>query len=349
MGGLKVKWSQDYGEGNTLSSERFVFAGGHRKSGTTMFLNLFDGHPDCCVFPTDISVLYGYFPVYTAGDFSTEQRLERLDRVIFGVTLEGLRDKHALGERLPVERVREHFFANLDHDKLDQIDVIIRQIIASFREAIGLPVEKAPIVVIKETSLEIYAQMLSAMFPGAQFIQVLRDPRDNYAALHAGVEKHYRLFGESERHILASLLNRVGTAMRLIKPNTKALGDDHLMVLGFEALVQDPSGSMRDVARFAGIDFTPALTSPSVMGLPTAGNNYDDQQFFKVSARNVGRWRERITDEEAQVIEFHLGDIMERYGYDLAFPPEDSARAAADFYRWSNYCYFFKDSFALRS
>ena len=330
-----------------MSEERYVFLGGHRKCGTTMFLNMFDGHEACCVFPTDISVLYGYFPVYTAGDFSTEQRVERLDRVIFDVTLNRLRDKHELGERLPVERMREHFFEHLDRDRLDQIDVIIRQIIASFREAIGLPVEKAPVVVIKETSLEIYAQMLAEMFPGAQFVQVIRDPRDNYAALHAGVDKHYRLFGESEHHILASLLHRVGTGMRLIEPNTKALGTDHFMVLSFEALAQDPEASMREVAKFAGVDFTPALTSPSIMRLPTAGNNYDEQQFFKVTARNVGRWRERISDEEAQVIEFHLGDIMERFGYSCVFPPDVCARAAADFYRWSNYRYFFKDSFAV--
>ena len=331
-----------------MNKERYVFLGGHRKCGTTMFLNLFDGHPECCVYPTDISVLYGYFPAYIVGDFTAEQRLERLDRVIFGVTLQGLRAKHDLGERLAVERMREHFFANLDHDKLDQIDVIIRQIIASFREVAGLPVEKAPVVVIKETSLEIYAQMLAGAFPGAQFVQVVRDPRDNYAALRAGVDKHYSLFGESERHILASLIHRVGTGMRLIEPNTQALGADHLMVLSFEALAQDPASSMRDVARFTGIDLTPALTSPSIMGRPTAGNNYDDQQFFNVTARNVGRWRERISDEEAQVIEFHLGDVMEQFGYGRAFPPEEAARAAADFYCWSNYRYFYKDSFAPR-
>jgi len=312
-----------------------------------MFLNLFDGHESCCVFPTDISVLYGYFPVYTEGDFTTEQRLERLDRVIFAVTLNRLRDKHELGDRLPVERMREHFFANLDKDKLTRIDIIIRQIIESYRAAMDLPVEKAPIVVIKETSLEIHAQMLAELFPDAQFIQVVRDPRDNYAALYAGIDKHYRLFGESEHHILASLLHRVGTGMRLIEPNRQALGPDHFMVLSFEDLAQNPSDSMRKVAKFVGIPFTPNLISPSILGQPTSGNNYDDQQFFVVTARNVGRWRERVSDPEAQVIEFHLGDVMEQFGYPRAFPSELSARAAADFYRWSNYRYFFKDSFAV--
>lgn len=313
-----------------------------------MFLNLFDNHEACCVFPTDISVLYGYFPVYTEGEYTEEERLRRLDVVVFE-TLKRLRDSHGLDGVLPVEGMREHFFSEVDRGRLDEIEHIIRQIVASFREVIGLPVSRAPIVVIKETSLEIYAQPLAQMFPGAKFIQLNRDPRDNLGALRAGVAKHYTLFGENERHILASLLHRTGMGMRMIEPNIAALGADHFRVLAFEALARDPAASMAGIAGFAGMEFSPALSSPSIMGRPTRGNNYDDEQFFKVTARNVGRWRERISDFEAQVVEFHLGELMEQYGYERAFAPGDCARAAAEFYRWCNYRYFFKDSFAALS
>jgi len=42
-----------------------IFICGHRKSGTTMFHNLFDGHPDLDVYPVILNILYGYFPIYT--------------------------------------------------------------------------------------------------------------------------------------------------------------------------------------------------------------------------------------------------------------------------------------------
>lgn len=329
-----------------MSEERVVFLGGHRKCGTTMFLNLFDGHPECCVFPTDISVLYAYFPVYTDGEHSAEERLKRLDVVIFG-TLQRLRERQGLDERLPVEAMREHFFAHVDRDRLADIGTVIRQLVASYRVAIDRPVEAAPVVVLKETSLEIFAGMLADLFPGARFIQLLRDPRDNLGALRAGVDKHYSLFGETEAHILASLLHRVGLSHALAEPNRAHLGADRFATPRFEDLVKDPGAQMREVAAFAGIEFTPQLCSPSVMSVPTAGNNYDDEKFFQVSARNVGRWRERITDFEAQVIEFHLGQHMEQFGYRCEFAPADRARAASEFYKWSNYAYFFKDSFAV--
>ncbi len=329
-----------------MTEERYLFLGGHRKCGTTMLLNLFDGHDACCVFPTDISVLYGYFPVFCENDYSEKERLERLDIVIFR-TLERLCERQGLEGTLPIDLMRQHFFDSIIKDKLDQIDVVIRQIIASFRHAFDLSVEKAPLVVIKETSLEIYASFLYSRFPGAQFIQLLRDPRDNYGALRAGLDKHYCHFGEGQRHILASLLHRVSIGMELIAPNIERFGAEHFKTVEFAKLTANPQTVIQNVCEFAGITFSDKMVVPTVLNKPTAGNNYDQQKFFEISSKNVGRWSERISDQEAQVIEFHLGTLMQQYGYELAFSRTESADAASEFYMWSNYCYFFKDSFAV--
>jgi hypothetical protein len=328
-----------------VTEERYLFLGGHRKCGTTMLLNLFDGHPRCCVYPTDIAVLYGYFPVWTAAGYSTDERLARLDRVVFG-TLRKIRDRHGLNDRLPVEAMRAHFFDGLDAVCADRIDVVIRQVVASYRAVTDQPVEARPVVAIKETSLEIYAQELAGMFPASQFVQLVRDPRDNMGALLAGVEKHYRRLGEGERHILASLIHRTGLGLRLVEANRQALGDSRFRTLAFEQLARDPRAVLRSVCEYAGLEYCTGMDVPTVMGMPTAGNNYDGEAFRNVTARNVGRWRERISPFEAQVIEFHLGDLMEQHGYQRAFDPADCARAASEFYKWSNYQYFFKDSFA---
>ena len=68
---------------------------------------------------------------------------------------------------------------------------------------------------------------------------------------------------------------------------------------------------------------------------------------FDVSARNVSRWRERITAQDAQVIEFHLADEMAAFGYMPEFDGATQARAAAEYYKWQNYAYFYHDRFAL--
>jgi hypothetical protein len=327
-----------------LTKERYLFLGGHRKCGTTMLLDLFDGHPRCCVFPTDISVLYGYYPVWTAAGHSTEERLARLDLVVFG-TLDKIRNRRGLHDRLPVEAMREHFFAKLDVDRADRVDAVIRQIVDSYRVVTRQGVEERPLVVVKETSLEIYARELAEMFPGAQFVQLIRDPRDNLGALRAGVERRYKHFGETERHILASLIHRVGLGLRLVPINRHALGEAQFRTLSFERLTQDARTVLEELCEFTGLEYSTTMETPTVMGVSTVGNNYEGEQFRLVTPRNVGRWRNRISEFEAQVIEFHLGELMEADGYRLEFEPADCARAASEFYKWTNYQYFFKDSF----
>jgi hypothetical protein len=327
-----------------VMEERYLFLGGHRKSGTTMLLNLFDGHPRCCVYPTDIAVLYGYFPVWTREGHSTDERLARLDLVIFG-TLRKIRERHGLHDRLPVEAMREHFLERLDDSRLDQIDVVVRQIVDSYRSVTEQPVAERPVIVIKETSLEIYARELAGLFPGAQFVQLVRDPRDNMGALRAGVPKHYGRIGEDEQQILASLIHRAGLGLRLIDDNRQALGDDYFQAVRFERLTEDPAAVVDEMCAFTGLEPSPCMQRPTVMGVSTAGNNYDGEAFRRVTARNVGRWRDRISVFEAQVIEFHLGDLMTRHGYRRECDPADCARAASEFYKWMNYQYFFNDAF----
>ena len=60
-----------------------VFVCGHRKCGTTMFSDLFNGHQKLSVFPTDLSIFYGYYPKYVDGSFSFEEQMERIDCYIF--------------------------------------------------------------------------------------------------------------------------------------------------------------------------------------------------------------------------------------------------------------------------
>lgn len=327
-----------------MNNENIIFLGGHRKSGTTMLLNLIDGHPEVCVYPTDIAILYAYFPVWTADGVNISERLDRLDRVLFG-TLSKIHNRHKLGELLPVEKIREHFWAELEREKAHEIVSVIGQIMKSYRLITNQSIEEKPFFAFKETSLEIYACELGDQFPNAKFIQLIRDPRDNMGALRAGVDRHYKNLGEDERHILASLIHRVGISLRLHDSNLLKLGQNRFKSLTFERLVSSPEVVARDIADFAGWQFSECMKKTTIMGVATRGNNYEGDPFMEITRQNVARWRDRITEFEAKVIEFHLGDLMERHGYELAFAHSEAAAAASEFYKWTNYKFFFNDSF----
>ena len=63
---------------------KLLFLTGHRKSGTTMFANLFDGHDDFLVYPSDICLLYAYFPYFIKQKFTLTKTEYFLNGLMFG-------------------------------------------------------------------------------------------------------------------------------------------------------------------------------------------------------------------------------------------------------------------------
>lgn len=313
-----------------------VFLCGHRKSGTTLFLSLFDGHPDLCAYPTDITALYAYFPKFVRDCTDDKLRRARLDRILTA-------ELHRLApdQGIEISKFAAGFNAALSGQALDDMTIVLEAIAA------GTAAMRGPgrWTILKETSIEIYAAELLRWFPNARFIQLLRDPRDNYGALKAGRDR-YAGFGESEGMTLSSLVNRAGMGLRLAHRHAARFGANRYRVLRFEDLVANPRAEMESICQFLGISFDPILLRPTLLGQTTKGNSYDGFDFSQVSTRNVGRWPERISSFEAQVIEFHLGELMSQHGYQTAFSLDEQSDAAAEFYKWENYKYHYRDSFA---
>ena len=89
-----------------------------------------------------------------------------------------------------------------------------------------------------------------------------------------------------------------------------------------------------------------SLLVPTRGGERDAGNSFEGNSFQGVSARNANRWRERISEREAQIIEFYFAAEMRAFDYELVYHDTQRMDAVAEFYKWSNYRYFFSDRFA---
>ncbi len=318
-----------------------AFVCGHRKSGTTLLANLLDGHPQLAVYPNDLALLYAYFPDYIRTHADREKRRERLQQILFTDFTE-----RRPSQALDVRALSERFFAELRDDGLGDLGALIARLMAAYQAITGRAVAPTRWGVFKETSIEIYAAEIMGWFADARFIHLLRDPRDNFAALAAGVEQRYSRLGEDHNRTLASLLNRARIGFQMARHNRSCYGEGRYHLVRFEDLATAPEGAMRGVAAFLGIEFDPCLLKPTVLGQAAGGNAFDGVAAFDVSARHVNRWRERITPQDAQIIEFHLADEMNAFGYAPEFDRMAQARAAAEFYKWQNYEYFYGDRFA---
>ncbi len=117
------------------------------------------------------------------------------------------------------------------------------------------------------------------------------------------------------------------------------------MAVKFEDLIGSPLEIMKKVSEFIGIGFAESLLVPTFVGREYKGNSYDGKKFNGISGENLGKWKTRISDNEAMIIEYWLGDVMDRWDYRKAFSPVESQRAFSEFYNWYNCKYFFSDSF----
>lgn len=328
---------------NNKSAPVKIFIGGHRKCGTTLFLNLLDNHPQLSVYPHDLYIFYAYYPKYCSDEYDSKERSKRLNQIFNYV--ENLYVRKGWNKRVSFASIRDNFFKHIKEKNLSNIHHVLDILIRSFfQEYYDKKISQ--LEVVKETSIEIYADSLLSNFPNSKFIHIIRDPRDNYAALRGGLKSRYADYQDDANTILNSMIHRYGLGMKLAEINRKSWGEDRYLVVKHEDTVTDCLKQMKRVSEFLEIEFSETLLAPTVLGGPTRGNNFENLDMSKVNQTNIARWPKRIDEEEAMIIEFYFGDLMKKYKYDCAFKISDQVKAVSRFYEWSNYKYYYFDHFS---
>lgn len=320
----------------------YVFLTGHRKAGTTLLMSLFDGHKSAISYPSDIGLLYAYFPAFTGNKDATAQELRSRIELVLAGTLSAIKSESDQAQ-IDVPRAIRLFWKYFADQDLRSRPAVLDALGKAWCEYSGMPPEGTT-VIFKETSQAIFLEEFGEALPTLKMIHLVRDPRDNYAALKAGVTNYYAKLGENELETLASVINRC--RMDMIAARTNAtLHPDRFAAVRFEDLVADPKPALESLCRFLGWEFDNAMLSPTVLGVSQAGNSHEGKAFTSISADNAGAWRKRISADEAKVIEYWCEREMQDWKYPLAFDAAERQRAFAEFYSWYNSRYFFRDSF----
>lgn len=317
-----------------------IFICGHRKSGTTVLINLFDGSNDAVVYPDDSTFFYMYFPEYVEGDVTLDEQRERMAEFMLGQV-----HRKKIDQANCSDEQREKMLQALDEFKKEvytwekedfSLKNVLQNLIAGYNKYFQ-QVEEPKVWIEKTTSTEIFAQQLLATYPNAKFIHNLRDPRDNWASLLSGWEKRYQYYNDDVNQLKQSLIERGRLGFEMAIANQKIMGEDRYKVIKYEDLTSAPRHYISELANFIGIDYSDDFLYPSTFGYPWEGNNFDGQRFSQISPTNVSRWQDRIFDEDAALIEFHFKTVMDHYGYERMFNDKDCVKAASEHYKWFNF------------
>lgn len=321
--------------------ENPVFICGHRKCGTTMLVNLFDSSEETIVYPDDSGIFYLYFPRYASDNYSAKEKIERLSSYLIKEHLADILTRPQQTEK-QTEILKEKcstFYNKVSSYNIKDFNFkkILQHFIQCFSESF-YPERLTPKVWIeKTTSTEIYAQELSEIFPNAKFIHLLRDPRDNWASLKSGWDKRYTNWNDDIRRLKQSMIERGRFGMELANINKEIIGKDKYIIKRYEDVTRNPKEEMRKLADFLQIPYSDTMNEQTIVGLPWKGNNFSGKNFYKPSKDNVGRWKNRISDDEAMLIEYHFRGIMEKFGYYQEYDLKEQQKAAADHYKWFNF------------
>lgn len=166
----------------------------------------------------------------------------------------------------------------------------------------------------KSPSYIVYVNELHKLFPQAQFIHIVRDPRDVALSSNDAWGKH-RL----------RAVQRWVDGISLLRSAVVNLPVNKYYEIRYEDLLVNPKETVKNIVTFLGCTFHGdcfGLQRPSENLGSTKGSN-------EVVVSNCGKYKERMQERERRIIEVIAGQIMDIYGYEREFDNQPMGRLSS--------------------
>jgi hypothetical protein len=299
--------SQFAGEPN-----RPLFIGSCPRSGSTLLRSLLNNHPDIAIPPETNVVIPAWRKRARYGDLRQPDNRNRLAEWIF--------DSPGLGgRRLRRARffTREEAIARVMAAP-PTLGSVFATVFEMFAEAKGKPRwgDKRP----RYAGM---VDMVFALFPNAQFVNLIRDPRGAAAS-------QVPLAWDEEHAVLASSVCTWEWSVRRVDRFAGRLRPDQLLDVRFEDLVRDPEGTLQGICSFANLREDDD-TVYEMIDRPRCGvfnEGWHDRLAEPISPAPIDSWTERLEPCQVALVEYATRHHLERFGYrpapDLAAGPDPS-------------------------
>lgn len=248
-----------------------IFIGGQRRSGTTLMRTLLARHPHIARIPES-----HFFQEQRFGDFF-EELLERY---------RGLFDRIGVGQEEMDGAVGAFIDSLFTHHRA--------------RKGASRWVEKSP-----ENILRI--DYLFRLFPDAQFIHMIRDPRDTLCSMKQQAAAHKPNWTKFTAEVTApEWVRGIDAGLKWREQ------DDRYLEVYYEQLVSEPEFVVRRVLDFLQEPWCSTVLDWTDDRAPGTKGGNDHRALFTGS---VGRWRRELSRSEVDCIQEIAGDRMTLVGY----------------------------------
>lgn len=273
-----------------MSSDRPLFVVGCPRSGTTLLSLMIHAHPRLAMPPETRFLTRLWRKRETFGDLTTPRQRRRLARAC----TRGSRLAHLGLEKVPT---REAILA-----APPTLGSAFGTVFAEFARSQGKARwgDKRPLYYQE-------VDVLLRLFPDAQLVHCIRDPRATVASL-----KRMPWWPFDSIGAMATWSHAEWCARR----NVKRLPADTYHVVRYESLVSDPRQVLTRLCDFLDEDFDEAMLEPArVRHLVPESKTWHANLGSDVSTARVEAWRSRLAPWEVGLIELVLRRKLARWGY----------------------------------
>jgi hypothetical protein len=170
--------------------------------------------------------------------------------------------------------------------------------------------------------------LLEHVFPGAQYVHLIRDGRD--AALSFVAMRRRPRFNLARPRGIGSFACQWKLEVEGARRFGCRLGPERYLELRYEELVAEPEASLRRVCEFLGLAFEPPMLE--YHRHIEIDRLEDHPRLAEPPTPGVRRWREEMSAADAELFEAIAGGLLAELGYERVHPrPSAAARARAAF------------------
>jgi hypothetical protein len=284
-----------------------IFVVGANRSGTTLLRLMLNAHSRIAI-PEELV----YFNSDLAGVPITTWRAPKLSESAYQAFVTGVLDTNPT------------VLADVDRDALEaelrtgprDLRRPYAHLLTTWAQAQGKPRwgEKTP-------GNLFFVDVLLEMFPDAQFVHVVRDPRAGVTSMQ-GVDFFpdnvcFNALSRAKHHRVAARFEDLVPA-------------DQWTSVRYEDLVSDAESVLRDLCAFLGESFEPAMLryhrSSATFMKADAASSFNAAATRPVTTAMVDKWRQQLSAPEVGLVETICRAEMERYSY----APTDTPLASRD-------------------
>lgn len=282
---------------------RPLFIGACPRSGTTLLRSLLDNHPELAM-PAETDFVLPLFRNRVGyGDLRDDANRRRVADWIF-------REKGHGSVRLRPKGVRER---PLTPDEAVERLVAAPPTLGSLVEACFRMYAEAhgkPRWGDKRPAYAGYVSALFRLFPDAQFVNVVRDPRGAVASL-------MRLGWHKPKVALAASTATWETSIARVDHAARRLRPDQLLDVRYEDLVRDPAAVLERVCRFANLDASEQALNQMLTGERggTFRPGWHDRLSEPIDTAPIDNWRRHLQPQQVALVEAAAAPSFARFGY----------------------------------